>query len=333
MKRLLLQLLVCAAATSAVALRAQAPVVPNPWTPPVGIPMPPFGITQVAGTPTHYVNNTYSGATDSSNPNGSPTKPRLTIPTTLPAGSVVEVRGGPYTVSSQWTWTLNGTASAPVFIKGVNKPLFQGRGSQINFEGTNFIIEGLLLDDVRTRSSAVSWVFRNNEVRNWSASPTPIVGVSGSTDAVVIGNEIHHHGDTSGTVETDTIGVVASTGSLRVWIVDNHIHHIGGDSVRVGTNPPAPEPRAQFMYIGRNEFHDNGENGLDVKQSRDIIISENLMYNFRESVSSSGESIVTHYEAERVWVINNRLHSAPRGIVRHRRSRVLRGRQSHLEHP
>ena len=61
------------------------------------------------------------------------------------------------------------------------------------------------------------------------------------------------------------IGVVASTGSLRIWIVDNHIHNIGGDSVRVGTNPPAPEPRAQFLYIGRNEFHNNGENAIDVK--------------------------------------------------------------------
>ena len=301
--------------TSAVALRAQAPVVPNPWTPPVGIPMPPFGITQVAGTPTHYVDNTHSGATDSSNPNGSPTKPRLTIPTTLSAGAVVEVRGGPYIISSQWSWTLNGTSSAPVFIKGINKPLIQGSESQINLAGTYFVVEGLLLDDVRVRSSSTRWAFRNNEVRNWRGSPTPIVGVSGSTDAVVVGNHIHHHGDTSGTTETDTIGVVASTASLRIWIVDNHIHNIGGDSVRVGTNPPAPEPRAQFLYIGRNEFHDNGENGLDVKQSRDVIISENLMYNFKVSVSSSGPPVTAHYDAERVWVINNRLHSAPRGIV------------------
>ena len=152
MKRLLLPLLVCAAATSAVALRAQAPVVPNPWTPPVGIPMPPFGITQVAGTPTHYVDNTHSGATDSSNPNGSPTKPRLTIPTTLSAGAVVEVRGGPYIISSQWSWTLNGTSSAPVFIKGINKPRHSGeRITNQSRRDSYFVVEGLLLDDVRVR--------------------------------------------------------------------------------------------------------------------------------------------------------------------------------------
>ena len=70
------------------------------WAPPVGVPNPPFGITQVAGPYTHYVDNTHSASTDTSNPNGSPAKPRKTIPSSLSAGAVVEVHGGPYSYSS-----------------------------------------------------------------------------------------------------------------------------------------------------------------------------------------------------------------------------------------
>jgi hypothetical protein len=297
-------------------LTGQAPVVPNPWTPPVGIPTPTFGVTQTAGAPTHYVDNTHPSTTDTSNPNGTPTRPRRTIPTTLEAGSVVEVRGGPYPQAAA-TWTWNGTASSPVFIKGVNRPVFQGIETQMYYRGSYFIVDGLVFDDVKfaAREEPHHYAFRNNEIRNWSGSPGGLMAVSGSQDAVILGNHIHHNGDTSGTTEFDMIGVVASTGSLRIWIVDNHIHNIGGDSVRVGTNPVAPEPRAQFLYIGRNEFHDNGENGLDIKQCRDVIVSENLIYNLKDSVSSSGEAIVTHYDAERVWIVNNRIHSALRGVV------------------
>ncbi len=73
------------------------------------------------------MNNLVVGATDTNNPNGTATKPRRTIPTYLPAGSVVEVRGGPYAVSSaNLILDSRGTAAAPVVIKGINKPRLQG---------------------------------------------------------------------------------------------------------------------------------------------------------------------------------------------------------------
>ncbi|MEP0843651.1 MAG: hypothetical protein HRF43_13185, partial [Phycisphaerae bacterium] len=104
------------------------------WVPPIGVPMPTFGIREQApaspspwtGTVAgfYYVDNTHSASTDASNPNGYPAKPRKTIPTDLPAGSVVEVRGGPYTYTIGGVIPLggNGTAAQPVFIKGVSAP-------------------------------------------------------------------------------------------------------------------------------------------------------------------------------------------------------------------
>src|SRR5215207_5004347 len=93
MFRFALLLAVCAIAAPAA---AQLPAPTEPWKAPLGIPVPAFGITQKAGAATHYVDNSSSAATDTSNPNGSPSKPRLTVPTLLPAGAIVEVRGGPY---------------------------------------------------------------------------------------------------------------------------------------------------------------------------------------------------------------------------------------------
>src|SRR5262245_34302357 len=81
----------------AIAIEAPA------WSPPVGIPLPSFGIFEVApatpllwGTPVpgfYFVDPTNAAATDDGNPYGRPRLPRRTIPTTLPAGSVVELHG------------------------------------------------------------------------------------------------------------------------------------------------------------------------------------------------------------------------------------------------
>jgi len=91
------------------------------WAPPIGIPAPSFGITNVApavpnpwtaSTPGfYYVEPTKTASTDASNTYGTPAKPRKTIPTTLPAGSVVELHGTyDASHSSPATIVSNGTA-------------------------------------------------------------------------------------------------------------------------------------------------------------------------------------------------------------------------------
>ncbi|MEO7724749.1 MAG: hypothetical protein ABIU29_08700, partial [Chthoniobacterales bacterium] len=92
MRKLVLSLAALVGATSALA-----------YSPPIGIPAPSFGIDQVVtmysaqtydfgsgpvpypdagnGPYTHYVDKTAPGATDTSNTFGTPSKPRLTIPT------------------------------------------------------------------------------------------------------------------------------------------------------------------------------------------------------------------------------------------------------------
>ena len=49
------------------------------------------------------------------------------------------------------------------------------------------------------------------------------------------------------------------------------------------------EPWARFIYIGRNEMHDDRENAVDVKQSRDVIVSENTIHGYVPPPSGSDD--------------------------------------------
>lgn len=300
----------------APAATAQLPQPRTPWEPPIGIPAPPFGITEVAGTPTHYVDNTHPSATDSSNPNGTPTRPRATVPTVLAAGSVVEVRGGPYTLGSV-AWTANGTAQSPVHIKGVGMPVFNGASSgRIAAVGSYFIIDGLVLNNVPLvfASGVHHFSLRRSILRNFSPSVNASAIYPVGTDMVFYGNEIHNNGDPNSNLEVDIHAIKPDTGSNRIWIVDNHIHHNGGDAVQIG-NVASAEPWPQFIYIGRNVIHEDRENAVDVKRARDVIVSQNVMYGYVPRSSSSGAATVAHNNPQRVWIVANRVALSVQGIV------------------
>jgi hypothetical protein len=289
------------------------------WTAPVGIPAPPFGIVEEAGAFTHYVDNTHPSATDSSNPNGTPARPRLTVPTSLAAGSVVEVRGGPYNATA--TWTLSGTQAAPVFVKGVGAPRFAGSppissSDELKLQGAHFIVEGIKLDGAHVRMiGATRGVFRRNEVTNYSPTSNSSCVQPGGTETVVYANHIHHNGDPLSTAEIDIHGVAPKEGTSRVWIVDNHIHDNGGDAIQVGSST-AGEPWARYVFIGRNELHDDRENAVDVKQSRDVVVSQNRIYGYvpPPDGSDDGTAIVVHDNPDRVWILANQVSDSTNGI-------------------
>jgi Calx-beta domain len=304
-----------------VLLAAAAPVRGQGWAPPLGIPMPPFGIFEQPGPFTHYVDNTHPLATDTNNPNGSPSLPRRTVPTSLAAGSRVEVHGGPYTVSSSLTWTGNGTFANPVFVYGVGSPRFTGTppvdsNDELKLAGSHFIVQSLLFDAAHVRMmDGTRLVFRFNEVRNYSPSSNSSAVNPAGAENVIYGNWIHHNGNPLSPVEIDIHGVAPDSGDSRIWIVDNTIHDNGGDSIQVG-GATAPEPWARFMYIGRNVMHDDGENAVDIKRARDVIISQNTIFGYvpPPSGTDDGTAIVVHDNPDRVWVIFNRVSDSTNGI-------------------
>ena len=321
------------------------------WTPPIGVPAPPFGIadshTQYAGKSfnfpsgskpypdagngpyTHYVDNSKPCKDSNEGGFGSAANPLCTIPTTVPAGSVVEVHGGPYDQhgsAGKPTWTGNGTKAAPVFYRGVGAggalPIVTNLGFP-TISGSYVVVEGFLIDKAGLRTSGDHISIRFSEIRNHPSKN----GVSMSGDNVVLyKNEVHHHqGD-------DRHGVFVGPGSKGVWLVDNYIHHNGGDGIQFchgcTSNPP------DTIYIGRNRIHSDRENSIDIKYAKNVVISENdvgknksapagQMWCFDDnskcavfSSGSDGAAMVIGSDGgpDNPWVIFNKVSDSARGI-------------------
>lgn len=305
-----------AASSSATPTAAAAGAPPSSagadWQAPLGVPVPSFGIRETAGAPTHFVDAANPAATDDENPNGTPARPRRTVPSSLPAGAVVELRGGPYQ-APRLTWNAAGTAASPVFVRGVGRPVLSV--GELRMQGSHLVVEGVVVDGGRVSIGPGDHLsLRRSEVRGYAPrGHSAAVAVDG-TDVVVHANEIHHNGDVDSASEEDVHGVKASTGAARLWIVDNDIHHNGGDAVQIGS-ARADEPWAEQVYVARNRLHDDRENGVDVKQARDVLVSENEIHSYRPTSSSSGEAVVVHDDPERVWIVNNEIRDAARGVV------------------
>ena len=325
------------------------------WTPPVGVPAPPFGIDETHmmyagqtydfgsgpvpypdagnGPYTHYIDVSSPAATDTSNTYGTPTKPRKTVPWNLPAGSVVEIHGGPYGTPNPytiyWTWfSAAGTAEKPVFIRGCDastKPVLTGL--QIRVGGSYLIIENLELNNTtigpKFNTADPDGFIHHISMRNLDSHGIPptngtAVGASRGHYIVIYNNHIHDHGDRHYYTENDIHGCTAGAQAKYVWIVDNHIHDVGGDSVQINSGNVDPSLYARYVYIARNVMHSNGENAVDLKECWDTVVSQNEMYDFTPShfaeSGSDGTAMVIHYSPIDVWVINNHITSACNGI-------------------
>lgn len=304
------------------------------YDPPLGIPAPSFGIDETAppqpgawpGSEVpgyYYLDNTHPSSTDFSNTYGYPNKPRKTIPTNFspPAGTVVEIHGGPYTYASWSRWTPQGTVGNPVFIRGFdpdNRVMFEG--FTIDMGGDYFILENIefynnsrLLIDYDTPDHVA---VRNCEIHNdpgdtvsWASAT-----VAGGNDIVIYNNHIHHNAKPTSS-EMDCHGVNVRQGSSRIWILENHIHDNSGDAVHCSH---MADPPPQYVYIGRNIMHDDRENAVDIKQSEDVIISQNVMYGYTPCESSDGTAMVVNsradYPKERIWIIFNEIYNSTNAI-------------------
>ncbi len=317
------------------------------WDAPVGIPQPAFGIneshTMYAGQSgymdagngpyTHYVDNTSSSCSDSGN--GTESQPRCSIPTSMPAGAVVEVHGGPYTVNGRLYYTLNGTQSAPVFLRGIDtgsgRPVFNN-DDRMDFGGQYFVVEGINFQGTYLRvtgggssptAGAANAALRDLQVAN---GPEKNAILLWGNNILLANSEIdHNQGD-------DRHGTVLGESSRDIWIVDNYYHHNGGDAIQFCHGCQGSEPRR--VYIGRNVMHSDRENAVDLKYAQDVVVSQNTMYAYRAappnqnwcfddgsgcgvfSSGSDGAAVVIGSDGgpTNVWFLLNDIYDAMAGI-------------------
>jgi len=294
-----------------------------------------------AGDPAYYIDNTSPNATNKNNEFGSPDLPRLSIPeTTYEAGSYVEIHGGPYSGGGQIIFTAKGTPDKPVWIKGAsfeNMPEVTGetiiKGQYVFLENLKYteIYESIQL---RNHNSSMLHhvVIRNNimkgtgAVAGRNASAIIAYGYSDNRfhDIVIYNNDISYFGNSYSeddpeagiTAENDYHGIGIPSNVDRAWVLNNHIHHMGGDSIQVGTASTNDKNRVENIYIGGNDFHNNLENGVDVKEANNTLISTNKIYNFQihKNNFSTGVAVVVHNGAYNTWLINNHIYNSGSAI-------------------
>jgi hypothetical protein len=316
------------------------------WAPPIGIPAPSFGIFEQAPpspspwtNPTpgfYYVDASQPGSTDSSNPYGTPSKPRATIPTALPAGAVVELHGTyDASHSSPDTIVASGTAARPVFIRGVSassRPLVR-RTWEI--DGTYFIVENIEFGPLPDQSDTGALVMRlpishaalrHSELHgtlqggglgivNWEVAYGEIYTGPGVIEQVVIyDNIIHDNGDVNADYDQDVHGIGVSDHVQYLWVVDNQMYRNSGDGIQINAGGDAQKPTTHHIYVGRNVSHNNKQTGFWTKQATDVIFSQNEAYAARPGNSGIGVCIGGQYAPDWVWFLYNHVHDCEYGI-------------------
>ena len=277
---------------------------------PIGVPAPDIDFTQplpaqpgswtseVAGY--YYVD--YNTGTDTARTYGDPTAPRLSIPTPIPAGSLVVVRNfygyiiaGQHQVECQGdsgSWVAN--TSGPVFIDFGAGELDQCElWRNLFIHGDYFFVDGAMYlteyqMKVGTPSSGYSVdhaVIRNCSLvgTNSLQGANAAIGVNaphdvgGSTvrDVVIYNNTIADQGEQTTFFDYDANGLNASGDVKNVWMIYNTITNCSGAGIQLAAGKGTTTTCSE-IYVGLNVIDGCSQAGIGCKYIHDTIISENV---------------------------------------------------------
>lgn len=304
-------------------------------TVPTGIPAPPFGLDEnVANTVGSGNNNYYTYWVDNSGScsdsgSGTPSNPRCSFPSasSLSAGDVVQVRGGPYSFSSNYIISGTGTSTRPIIVRGPddsNKVTINlNKSNRVATTGSYIIVENFKLtnqDEAFSASGSDHCALRYCEIQGTGTTADgagQTIAPGGSTYFVAAYNTVHDAGDWDSSSQNDMHGLGTGSNHSYTWHLYNTVYNMGGDGVG---NSHAANHTTHHVYIGGNTIYRCRENAIDLKEIHDVIISENEMYSYTSTGSSNGSAMVIHYGPNsgngpyNIWVINNIIHDAVYGI-------------------
>ncbi len=295
------------------------------YTPPIGIPMPPFGIYETApDLPSPWNGDTagfyYVKSGGGNSGNGYPANPRNSIPNGLPAGAVVVIEGQ-YNTNHSSGLTLNGTLEAPIFIissaadQAILKQKFQVGGSYYIIDGINAEWDNSSGNGKMNITGSYA-VVKNGDFRGDTNKGVGSVNISNGDHVLFYNNNVHIAGDWKTTDDQDTHAMGISTNISYVWVLDNKFSRSSGDGIQINAGNAANQPNTHHIYIGRNEAFENKQNGFWTKQATDVIFSENIARNHVATTSSApGVGIGAQYGPERVWFLYNKIYDNYGGIT------------------
>lgn len=303
--------------------------IPAAWVDPnVEAPLRPVTWTsEIAGY--YYVD--WNTGTDSGRTYGDPTAPRKTIPNPIPAGSRVELAEGTYGGGIELELQGNGTSAAwtanttgPAWLVGA--AALASKMPSMVLRGSYLYIDGLAWDQlsghrIQFSSASVDWsadhmVLRNCDIDGNGQDSAYGITIQGrslllNTQHIIIYNcTIHHFGNMASESDPDNNAIAGGDYNYDIWILDNEIHTCTA-GIRYGAagGPDSGDTAdlAQRGYIGRNEVYNILQSGIFVKYSRDVVFSQNHVYNIIDTVWSPSKCVGAQYAPKGLWIIFNRL--------------------------
>lgn len=253
---------------------------------------------------------------------GTPESPLRTIGravTLAQPGEIIRVQPGVY--AEQLLLESRGEGAQAIILRGEGSPRptlvpsDQARSAVILVRG-RWSLENLHVDVGGASMMAVSFEsgasgsFLSGSELNGGTSGAGVL-VEGPAHVTIQDNHVHHFikpGD-------DSHGVAVVGPSRDVIIRRNDIHHTSGDSIQC----EAGDAPAEALRIEGNQLHDEGENGVDLKWCRDVLVRGNQLWGFpntaiRAPGTSAGEAVVIHESAGGVVIQDNTLSRAGRGV-------------------
>lgn len=304
---------------------------------PLGIPAPPFGYyearpatpdpwtSEVAGY--YYVD--YVGGTNTGRTYGTPAAPRKTIPTTLPAGSVVVLKAGTNYSSSHYAGgggvlTAQGTAEAPVWIMGEDPDSRSVVTRRWELKGPYLVIDNvdwsMTVADAQVclyvggvgDTTTDHFVLRHCDL-NGNSTGNDGLTFYGADYVVIHDVVIRYMGDwTDPTIDADHTGINLAGHCEYFWVLNSEIWRCQGSGLQ------ANSASARYIYFGFNEVHECHQSGFWIKYSTDAIVSQNDFHDMVEVTDSDSRTPSMgcgwQYGGDNIWIIFNRLHGNQYGI-------------------
>ena len=295
------------------------------WSPPVGIPAPPWPAD--LDVPRPALPNPWaseqagwyfiapSGCSDAGRAYGYPGAPRCTLPSSPAAGSKIVLDG---TITGNLDVTFSGTSGSPVWVMGYSAGSPPTATGVWSVSGSYKILDGIRFTNA-LQDGNLDFYGSNNLIRDLSfvntySATNGAVVEGGGTNNVMYRCTISQSGDWQHAgSDIDRHGVKVISGANGVWYVNSTFYHIQGDGIQVGDQNDAPSA-INKVYIGGNRAYENLQSCFWTKNATDVIMSENICSGITFSPGGDGQGLGGQYDPKYVWFLNNTVYNTKAGI-------------------
>ncbi|QWX85155.1 right-handed parallel beta-helix repeat-containing protein [Cellulophaga sp. HaHaR_3_176] len=306
--------------------------VPNAWiSPDIASPeRPSTWDTEQIG----YYFVEYAVGSDSDNMYGTPSAPRKTIPSPVPAGSYVVVAGDYHYVQNDIR--LRGEGTADAWVAGESGPVWVVSDTENRAEitGKKLLVSGsyVYIDNFYFHSSGSIQIgsyspgyqvdhimIRNSEMKGEvDVAGGVLISTVGledepAKDIIIYNNKAHRIGPLDSDVDIDARGCSIQGYTSNMWVVNNEFSNSSA-GLQVEAGSIQRQATTHHIYIAKNHIFDIAQAGIGIKYALDIIISENVIHDIIDTPWSPSKGIGFQYAPDRVWILFNEISKVNTGI-------------------